>query len=76
MTQITIPIPPGLPAPLPPFLTKTDCVQLLQHWNLGGKHYLSKLIAAGTLHFEPLPHGERGTVTKSKEIINFYLSLQ
>lgn len=72
---IDIPIPADLPAPLPPFLTKADCVLLLRHWRLGGKDYLTKLIAAGTLHFEKRPHCERGSRVKSEAMINLYLSL-
>lgn len=72
---IEIPIPKELAAPLPPFLTKANCVVLFQYWNLGGKNFLSKLIAAGTLHFKPRPH-TRGEITKSEDVIKLYLSLQ
>jgi hypothetical protein len=75
MPTIDIPIPQELPAPLPPFLTKSNCVLLFHHWNLGGKHFLSKLVAAGTLHFKPRPH-MRGDVTKSEDVVKLYLSLQ
>lgn len=75
MPPISIPIPPALPVPLPPFLTKGDCVLLLQHWRLGGKDYLTKLTSAGTLKFIQRPHTQRGDVVSSTAMIEFYKSM-
>lgn len=63
------PLPPGLPTPLPRHLRWCQVMACFQHWNVGGKDYLSALVEVKAVVPVDRPHRKRGKLYPTEQVI-------